>query len=379
MGLIGTGFMGKAHAMALRAVGSVFPEVAAPRCVHLVDAHADSAARHARELGFERSGDDWRALLADPEVEAVSICTPNYLHQEMALAALQAGKHVWCEKPLAVTVAEATTLAAAARASGRVHLVGFNYAVNPLVRVAREIIQSGEIGEPINFSGRYFEDYMASPDIGHSWRCERRLAGSGALADLGSHLVNMLHVLLGPVVEVSGTLSTVIRERREASSGRMLPVENEDIAAVHARLESGLPATMEISRVASGYKCGLIFEVFGSRGGLRFDQERMNELELYTSGDAPGRVGYRRLLIGPEHPDFRNFTPAPGHGLGYNDLKVIEARNFLRAVQLGHGAEPDFDEGLRVQQVMEAVELSAAGQRWVKVSETAPATRVQDA
>jgi predicted dehydrogenase len=148
---------------------------------------------------------------------------------------------------------------------------------------------------------------------------------------------------------------------------------------VHARLESGLPATMEISRVASGYKCGLIFEVFGSRGGLRFDQERMNELELYTSGDAPGRVGYRRLLIGPEHPDFRNFTPAPGHGLGYNDLKVIEARNFLRAVQLGHGAEPDFDEGLRVQQVMEAVELSAAGQRWVKVSETAPATRVQDA
>jgi len=365
MGLIGTGFMGRAHAIALRVVGSVFPEVSAPRCVHLADAHAGTAARAARELGFERSGDDWRALLADPEVAAVSICTPNYLHHEMALAALDAGKHVWCEKPLAVTVAEAESLASAARTSGRVHLMGFNYAVNPLIRVARDIIRSGEIGEPVNFSGRYFEDYMASPEIGFSWRCEQRLAGSGALADLGSHLINMLHVLLGPIAEVSGTTSTVIRERRESGSGRMRTVENEDIAAVHARLESGLPATMEISRVASGYKCGLIFEVFGSHGGIRFDQERMNELELYRAGDAPGRTGFKRMLIGPEHPDFRNFTPAPGHGLGYNDLKVIEARNFLLAVQQGRGAEPDFDEGLRVQRVMAAVEQSAAERRWV--------------
>lgn len=365
MGLIGTGFMGRAHAIALRVVGSVFPEVRAPRCVHLADARAATAARAGRELGFERTGDDWRALLADPEVAAVSICTPNYLHHEMALGALEAGKHVWCEKPLAVTVEEAESLARAARASGRVHLMGFNYATNPLVRVARDIIRSGEIGEPVSFSGRYFEDYMASPEVGFSWRCERRLAGSGALADLGSHLINMLHVLLGPVAEVSGTTSTVVRERRESGSGRMRTVENEDIAAAHARLESGLPATLEISRVASGYKCGLIFEVFGSRGGIRFDQERMNELELYRTGDAPGRTGFMRMLIGPEHPDFRNFTPAPGHGLGYNDLKVIEARNFLLAVQEGRGAMPDFDEGLRVQRVMAAIEQSAAERCWV--------------
>lgn len=373
MGLIGTGFMGRAHAIALGAVGSVFPDITAPRRVRLADSSAENAKRAAGELGFERHGGDWRELMDDPDVQAVSICTPNWLHHEMAMAALAAGKHVWCEKPLAVTVEEARSLTAAAQASGKVHLVGFNYAVNPLVRTAREIIAAGEIGTPTHVSGRYFEDYMADPQVPHSWRCERRLAGSGALADLGSHLVNLVHVLVGPVTRVNATTHTLIGERRESAGGRMLPVENEDVAALLAEVGDGIPATLDISRVATGYKCGLIIEVFGTRGALRFDQERMNELQLYSRSDPAGRNGFRVVQISSAHPDFRQFCPAPGHGLGYNDLKIIEARNFLRAVQTGKGGEPDFSEGLRVQQVMEAAERSAAEGGWVSTGIEVPA------
>ncbi|KAA9131617.1 Gfo/Idh/MocA family oxidoreductase [Marinihelvus fidelis] len=367
IGLVGTGFMGRAHAIALRSVGGVFAAVPPPRLVHVVDADAGRAGQAAEELGFLRHGDDWQALLEDPDVDAVSICTPNHLHHEMAMAALAAGKHVWCEKPLALTVDEAAGLAAAAADSGRAHLVGFNYAVNPLLSLAREILSSGEIGEPVAFSGRYYEDYMADPAVPWSWRCDRSLAGSGALADLGSHLVHLLETLLGPVETVTGHVSTAVAARQDPVTGAMRAVENEDIASAHARLASGVPATLDISRVASGYKCGLAFDLFCSRGALRFDQERMNELQLFEAGQRPGRDGFRRLLAGPAHPDYAAFNPAPGHGLGYNDLKVIEARNFLCAAMEGRAAWPDFSDGLRVQRVMDAIERSAAAGQAVRV------------
>ncbi len=362
--------MGRAHAIALRTVGSVFPEVAAPRLVHVADVCTERARNAAEALGFEQHGADWRALLSNPGVDAVSICTPNHLHHEMAHAALSAGKHVWCEKPLALDPDEAASLAATARDSGLTHLVGFNYIVNPLLATARTIVQCGEIGEPVGFSGRYFEDYMASPDVDWSWRCDRELAGSGALADLGSHLVHLLETLLGPVESVMAQLTTVIAERIDPATGEPRAVENEDIATTHARTVSGVPATLDISRVASGYKCGLSFDLFGTRGAIRFDQERMNELQVFNTGDRKGRDGFRRILSGPAHPDYAAFNPAPGHGLGYNDLKVIEARNFLRAAQTGEPAWPDFDAGLSVQRVMDAIERSAARGAWVQVPRT---------
>lgn len=369
IGLVGTGFMGRAHAIALRSVGSVFEAVTPPQLVHIVDADAGRARQAAEALGFQRHGADWRALLEDPAIDAVSICTPNHLHHDMALAALAAGKHVWCEKPLALTVGQAAELAEAANATDLAHLVGFNYVVNPLISLAREIIESGEIGEPIAFSGRYFEDYMADPAVPWSWRCKRELAGSGALGDLGSHLVHLLETLLGPVDTVAASLATVVPARRDPVAGEQREVENEDIAMAHARLVNGVPAALEISRVASGYKCGLAFDLFGTRGALRFDQERMNELQLYETGQRPGRDGFRRLLAGPAHPDYAAFNPAPGHGLGYNDLKVIEARNFISAASGGQSAWPDFNDGLRVQRVMDAIERSAEAGHAVSVLE----------
>jgi predicted dehydrogenase len=248
-----------------------------------------------------------------------------------------------------------------------VHAVGLNYTTNPLVQTAREIIASGEIGDPVSFTGRYFEDYMASTEVPFTWRCDRRLAGSGALADLGSHLINMLHFLLGRPKRLCGDCRTVIAVRRVPATGKERQVENEDIARALIELDSGLPATIEISRVASGYKCGLQFEVFGTRGSITFDQERMNELRLYDAGQSTARGGFKTILAGPAHPDYGSFCPAPGHGLGINDLKVIEVRNLIRAIERNEPFQPDFVEGLRVQQVMAAIEESSVEQAWIEL------------
>ena len=364
-GLIGTGFMGRTHAIALRSVATVFSGIQPPRLVSVADADSDRASRAARSLGFERSTGDWTGLLDDPAVDVIDICAPNHLHYPMSLAALKAGKHVYCEKPLALGVDEAPELASVARNSGLVHAIGLNYTTNPLIQEAREIVAAGEIGDPVSFTGRYFEDYMASRDVPFTWRCDRSLAGSGALADLGSHLINMLHFLLGRPRRLTGDCRTVITARRDASTGRQRAVENEDIARAIIELETGLPATMEISRVATGYKCGLQFEIFGTRGSIAFDQERMNELRLYDAEQKPARAGYKTILAGPAHPDYGAFCPAPGHGLGINDLKVIEVRNLLRGIEHGEPFQPDFEEGLRVQQVMAAIEQSSAERAWV--------------
>jgi predicted dehydrogenase len=367
VGLIGSGYIGRAHSIALQEVGAVFPDVETPVCEILADRDAAAAEKSAAAMGFRRSTGDWRELVADPSVDIVDICSPNYLHREMALAAIAAGKHVWCEKPLALDASEAREVAEAAARAGVVHMIGFNYSLNPLIRVAQSMIAGGDIGKVLGFSGRYFEDYMADPAVPHSWRCERRYAGAGALADLGSHLIDMAEVLLGPIDRVFASLETVHTKRRVPATGEMLPVENEDVARAFVRFARGAGGSFEISRVATGYKCGLAFSVSGSQGSIAFDQERMNELRFYSGADPPGRRGFRTILAGPEHPDYAHFCPAPGHGLGINDLKVIEARNLLRAIAEGVPAKPGFDVGLRVQRVMEAMERSHASGAWTDV------------
>jgi predicted dehydrogenase len=366
-GLIGTGFIGRTHAIALNAVGAVFAEREAPVCDLLADSSPAAASQAARALGFARSTGDWRDVMADPAIDVVDICTPNFLHREMALAAIAAGKHVYCEKPLALTADEARGIADAADAAGVTHMMGFNYICNPLLQAAREMIAAGELGEIYAFRGSYLEDYMSDPAAPWTWRCKRELAGSGALADLGSHLINLAHLLLGGIARVQGGLQVVHATRRDPVSGERRAVENEDIARALVEFGSGVPGTFEISRVATGYKCGLTFTVFGTKGTVEFDQERMNELRWYDAAGPAARSGFRTILAGPDHPDYRPFCPAPGHGLGYNDLKVIEVRNLLRAIAGEAPAWPDFHEGARVQRVMEAIEHSAATRSWTEV------------
>jgi predicted dehydrogenase len=366
-GLIGIGFMGKAHAIALNAVGTVFSEIEPPVCELLADRSEQSARSAASAFGFLRATSDWRALISDPRVDVVDICTPNHLHYEMAAAAIAAGKHVYCEKPLALDSTEARALCEAAESAGVHNAIGFNYICNPLLAVAHDAIAAGEIGEVCGLRGWYVEDYMADPAVPYSWRCQRRLAGSGALADLGSHLVNLVHYLLGPIVSVCGSMRTVHAHRQDRATGELRNVENEDSAHALLELASGVTGTLDISRIATGHKCGLGIHVFGTRGALSFDQERMNELRLYSAEDPAGRRGFRTILTAPEHPDYAAFCPAPGHGLGINDLKIIELRNLIRGIATSEPAQPDFREGLRVQQVMEAIERSHSQHGWVEV------------
>ncbi len=365
VGIIGTGFMGLAHALGLSVADRLFDLPLRPRFELLMDPDARRAERFARRFGFRRWTTDWQELAADPAVDLVSITTPNTLHEPMALRAIAAGKHVWCEKPLAPSTRAARRMTEAARRAGVATAVGFNYLRNPLVRTARDIITSGEIGEVWSFRGIHAEDYMSDPDALWTWRLDPA-GGGGAVADLGSHIISVARFLMGEIHEVMGDLATVVGSRPERPGGERRPVEVDDVARALLRFESGATGSLEASWVATGRKMHQAFEVSGSRGALRLDQERLNELALYLREDRPGRQGFRRILSGPEHPDYGAFIPAAGHQLGFNEIKAIEARDVIEAVARGGGFAPDFEEATRIEAVVEAIQHSARGRCWVQ-------------
>lgn len=366
--LIGTGFIGKTHAVAMQAAGVVFADMPTLERQLVVDADPLRASQAARQFGFARHGTDWKAAIDDPRIDALSVCTPNHLHKDIVLAAAAAGKHVFCEKPVGMNGAESRIMTEAAEAAGITTIVGFNYLANPAIRLAKNLAAAGELGDITGFFGRYDEDYLADPEVPYSWRCNRKLAGSGALADLGSHLINMAQYLVGPIDELCASLQTVVTHRNDPGepSGRR-PVENEDQAQMLVRFAGGAHGSLSVSRIAVGRKNGLVFELVGSRKSLSFDQERFNELELYDSADPPETRGFRRILIGPAHADYQSFCVAPGHGLGYNDLKTIEMRNFLRAAAAGGRAWPDLRAGHEVDRVIDAAEASHRERCWISL------------
>lgn len=353
--LIGTGFMGKCHAMAWRNVATAFGGHP-PRLEVLVDTPQGKAASLAPAWGFARASGDWRAAVADPAVDVVSITTPNGLHREMAEAALAAGKHVWLEKPMALTVADAEAMEAAARASGRATILGYNYTRSPAFRAAIDLVGSGAIGRPIHFRGMYDEDYLADPAQPWSWRLTKKDGGLGALGDLGCHLVSVMVALMGPVARLYAQADTIHADR-PAQDGTAR-VENEDQAQALIRFASGASGEFSCSRVARGYRCRLAWEVQGTGGTIRFDQERMNELWLYQPG-APEADGFRRILTGPAQPGFDAFCPAPGHNFGFNEQKVVECDQLRRAIAGEAPCWPDFTAGLGIERVIHAMAHSA--------------------
>ncbi len=365
IGLVGSGFMGRCHANAFRAVGGLFDVPFEPKLEVLADATEDLASRGAQALGFERSTSDWQALVDDPAVGIVSVTAPNVLHAPIALAAIAAGKTVYCEKPLSTTAASAlemTEAAEAAEAAGVTTLVGFNFLRNPMIKLAREIIASGEIGEVTGFRGRHAENYMADPDVAHSFRTDP--AGGGALADIGSHIVSMARFLLGPIAEVQADCRTIHPTRPVApSSAERKLVEVDDMTHALLRFDSGVSGSLEANWAATARTMDLSWEITGTKGALAFSQEAMNELLLWSG--APGRSGYTRIESGPAHPPYGAFCPAPGHHLGFNDLKVIEVAELL-AAHAGKGtAGPDFREAYEVQRTIEAMQQSDRSRQWV--------------
>ena len=367
IGLVGAGFMGKAHALAYRSVAGVFRLPVDVTLELIADASQKAADRAARDFGFARATGDWRTLVTDSRVDVVSITAPNVLHVPIAAAAIAAGKHVHCEKPLAPTAGEARSLVEAAEKAGVKTQVGFNYVKNPLIALAREIIEQGEIGEPVSFRGIHAEDYMA--DAATPWHFRMDPAGgAGVIADLGSHIIAMARYLLGPISEVCGHLETVIAKRPAATgSARMRAVEADDIAHAMVRFARGCTGTIEASWIAHGRKMQIEFEVVGSKGALAFTQERFNELRLYQAQGETSRNGFRTIVAGPDHPPYGAFCPAPGHQLGFNDLKIIEMRDFLLDIAGEPRARADFREGWEVQKVIDAIVRSSRSRQWVRL------------
>ena len=365
LGLIGTGFMGQAHAFAYAAAPKAFDLAFDVVLDTIADVTEEAAAAAAAQFGFARASADWRAMIADPQIDVVSVTAPNALHREMALAAIAAGKHVHCEKPLAPLAAHALEMAEAAEAAGVATQVGFNYLCNPMLALAREMIAAGELGEIRSYRGVHAEDYMADAAAPFSFRHE--IAGGGALADIGSHALATAEHLLGPVRAVMGDRVTVIAERPDGQGG-MRKVEVDDVGRAFLRFASGASGAIEANWLATGRKMQHEFEVHGSKGALAFSQERFNELHFFAAEGAESRRGFRRIVAGPEHPFYGGFCVAPGHQIGFNDLKAIEVAGFLDAIA-GRAAEPfGFRAGLRIQTLVEAIADSARAGAWREVA-----------
>jgi predicted dehydrogenase len=367
VGLIGTGFMGKCHAMAYGAVRAVYGDVPVIDRVALCDVDAGHAARCASAFGFARSTTDWHDLLSDPSIDLISITSPNGLHREMAVAALEAGKHVWCEKPMALVMDDAEAMVAAAAKAGKVTALGYAYLQNPALQEARRLIAQGAIGTPFDFRGSVDEDYMADPSLPWSWRLKASDAGLGTLGDLTVHLISLARALMGEITGLAAMVDTVHRQR-PVPSGGTATVENDDIAHALVRFASGARGTLASSRVAHGRKNGLRVEVHGTIGTLWIDNERMNELNLYIAEGAPEGRGFRRILSGPLHGDYARLCPAPGHGLGFNELKVIELSEILKAIGGRPSRAVGFAEGLKIEAVAHAFARSSAGRGWVDLA-----------
>ena len=366
IGLVGAGFMGRCHANAFRSVGGLFDLPVEVVPAMLADVSAESAARNAALLGYQRSTGDWRELCADPSNDIVAVTAPNALHEPIVMAALATRKAIYSEKPLSTTVASALKMTEAAEKAGVVTAVGFNYLRNPLLALARDIVASGEIGRIVSFRGRHAESYMTNPDSPHSFRTD--VAGGGALADIGSHILSIARFLVGDIEAVSAHCQTVHASRPvSAGSVERRPVAIDDITNGLLQFATGAVGAIEATWVAAGRTMDLSFELTGEKGAIAFTQERFNELQLFVAGAKAGREGFTKIEAGPAHPPYGAFTPAGGHQLGFNDLKVIEVAEFLKAHAARGRCRPDFRDALEIQRIVEAMQRSSRERAWVKV------------
>jgi predicted dehydrogenase len=364
VGLIGSGFMGKAHALAWNSVGPVFGDVPPVKLIHLADAGDDLAARKAAEFGFLRSSGDWRKLIDDPEVDVVSITTPNKFHLEMANAALAAGKHVWCEKPMAPNLADAEKMLAAAREAGKVAVLGYNYIQNPLIRHIRKLLDEGTIGAVNHVRIEMDEDFMADPEAPFQQRHEAA-NGWGALDDFGVHPLSLITTLFGKVDKVMCDMAKPYPTRRTPEGDR--EVEVHDIVTILLRLENGASGFIAASRTAWGRKGRIAIQIFGAKGSITYDQERMNEFQLYVTSDRATEQGFRTILSAPHHAPYDRFCPAPGHGLGFNDLKTIECRQLIGRILGEVSVGITFEDGILIERAVAAAGRSFEEGRWVEV------------
>ena len=366
IGIVGTGYMGKLHSVAMHSVATVFDTPLRPVCEMICATTASGAAAKAKSYGFNRSTDSWRTLVEDEKVEAIVIASPQETHLEIAKAAFALGKPVLCEKPLGASLEQSREMVAAARKANVTNMVGFNYIRTPASQFARQLIQAGEIGDLTYFRGEHTEDFYADPELEFHWRAQGR--ANGTMGDLSPHMINAALALIGPIDRLCADIETV-HSTRPSNNGPQA-VTNDDHGQFVCRFANGVMGHLYFSRVATGRKMGYIYEIFGTTGAIRFDQEDQNAIWLYKREGAEAQQGFRKILTNTDHPDYVNFCLGPGHGTGYQDQITIEARDFLQAIHTGKNVWPTFEDGMLVNQVVDAAWRSQENQSWVSVEDS---------
>ncbi|WP_108815770.1 Gfo/Idh/MocA family protein [Loktanella sp. Alg231-35] len=361
IGIVGGGYMGKAHAAAYGSVATLFDTALRPRLEMVCASSEASAAKYRDAFGFARGTADWQALVNDPKVDAVVIASPQNTHRKIALAAFALGKPVFCEKPLGATLADSIAMHAAATESGAINMVGFNYIRTPASQYACQLVAEGRIGDVTYFRGEHTEDFLADPALPGTWRTQG--VSNGTMGDLAPHMINGARALIGPITALCAQVETVHAKRGTET------VTNDDQAQMMCRFENGAQGHLFFSRVATGRKMGYAYEIHGTKGAIRFDQEDQNALHLYTMDGPEAERGFRKILTGPAHPDYLPFCQGPGHGTGYQDQIIIEAKDFLTAIATKTNIWPTFAEGLEVNRIVTAALDSSDKKAWVTVAD----------
>ncbi|MNV02183.1 1,5-anhydro-D-fructose reductase [compost metagenome] len=380
VGMIGYKFMGKAHSNAYRALPMFFPEAPRPEMAVLCGRNRAAVELAASQFGWSEVVTDWKTLIARDDIDIIDINAPSDAHKEIAIAAAKAGKHLFCEKPLALNLNDAREMLQAVEEAGVLHMVGFNYRFSPAVRLAKKLVESGRLGKIYHFRAFFLQDWILDPDFPLVWRLQKEIAGSGSHGDLGAHLIDLAHFLVGDMQEVMGMNETFIKERPLAEEMTGLsakgnkhapkgPVTVDDATLFLTRFTNGALGSFEATRFAAGHRSTNSFEINGSLGSVRFDFERMNELEVYLTSDDEDVQGFRRVLAtDPAHAYAEAWWP-PGHTIGFEHTFIHEMLEFTTAIEQMRLPEPNFYDGVKCQEVLEAVDRSIEERRWVQIAD----------
>ncbi|WP_409304109.1 Gfo/Idh/MocA family protein [Peribacillus sp. SCS-155] len=382
IGMIGGGFMGKAHALAYAGMPMFFwPAPAIPYRHTVVDVTEELAKDASLRLGFENYSTDWREVVEDPNIDVIDIVTPNDSHAEIAIAAAKAGKHIISEKPLARTAEEAKSMLEAVEAAGVKHMVAFNYRRTPAVALAKKYIDEGRIGKILNFRGTYLQDWSADPNSPLSWRFQKKIAGSGALGDIGTHVIDFARYLVGEISDVNAVAKTWIPERPVQSGGTdklgtvkasddvpRSAVDVDDEFMTLVKFENGAIGSIEATRNAWGRNNFLTFEIHGDKGSLYFNYENRDELQVSFSDDPSDAKGFRTVYTGPATPYGEGLWPIPALGIGYGETKIIETYDFMKSINEDTVVSPNFQDGYQIALICDAILESAEKSEWVNIS-----------
>jgi len=369
IGLVGAGWMGKAHSSALLDAQMLFgPDYGVAVFEIVAYSNEESAKTAQHKIGFKRMTTDWHEIVSDPKVDLVDIATPNAFHYEVAKAALENGKNVYCEKPLSISADQSRELAELAAQKGVINYVGYNNTMNPANAYVRELVQSGKLGVIMRFTGTYDQDQLLDENLPITWRHINKLAGCGALGDLGSHLLSVSQFIMGNIAAVNAMTTTVFPKRpKAAGSSEMADVENEDIITFMTEYANGAVGTIAASRVATGRKNYLAYEIQGTKGSVFYNLERMGEVLVYFQSDDEVDRGFRTVLLNPKHKGYLAFQPAGGISIAYNDMKILEVHELFSAITQGTPYSCNFEFGYKIDRTVAAVLEWAKKRAWVDV------------